>query len=91
MRIDIHEYAYHRNGICGLGFLLVDFTLFHEDGEDNLYAIIPSQATPNEGDAVRVYVIDPDDIDNKWRGDEIAGLLIPMLEAENVDVYQHEE
>lgn len=101
MKIEIHEHAYHRNGVSGLGFTLVSFSLFavgaqsgFDEGSDDeieeweLLGII----TNNEKDdvnlgtdnAVEIFIISPDDVNLKWRGDQIGEALIKELELAGI-------
>lgn len=75
MFLKIHEQEYHRNGITGQPFNVVEFTLYDEDVDTvDLIAIIP------DGEHEEVFVINADDIGDKYRGDVIGERLLELLE-----------
>ena len=84
MFLKIHEQEYHRNGVTGQPFNVVEFTLYDEDVETvDLIAIIPEV---EDGDDEEVFVINADDIGDKYRGDVIGERLLELLDnLENRD------
>ena len=76
---------YHRNGICGTGFYLVDF-IFAGDTDKNGWDtrnrqrlsavyVLPHDEEgeiSDKADAEAIFVTDPFDITNRWRGDNFA-------------------
>jgi hypothetical protein len=68
MLIKIIEKSYHRNGVSGEPFYLIDFTLWEEEDEEgiDLLAVMTEK---------QCYIIDPENINNKFRGDRIGDEL----------------
>ncbi len=65
--IKIQTVNFHRNGVSGEGFHLVAFTFTEtEQGGGETTSLL---ATVFEADK-HVAVIDPTDLENKWRGDQ---------------------
>lgn len=70
----IHDIEYHRNGVGGDSFYVVQFEE-PETGLD-LLAMIPSQMRDFDED-LRCYIINPSDpMDSKWRGDRLYRRLV---------------
>ena len=62
----VHDVAYHRNGISGVGFFVVDFTA-RDQGRRMLGIVFHDRDDPEDE---RCYsVINPADIRDKYRGD----------------------
>jgi hypothetical protein len=76
MYVKIKDKDFHRNGVSGEPFYLVDFTLYEEDEDEiGLMAVITEK---------EVYVIDPENIYNKFRGDMIGEQLRNKEEMEDL-------
>ncbi len=81
--------AYHRNGIGGRGFHLVDFVFNGEaDGEGrhrlNAVYLMPHDKDGNmadQADVEGIFVTDPLDINNAWRGDRFADEIHAAVKA----------
>lgn len=85
--IKVNQVRYHRNGVGGEGFFAVGFT-FREDGvEHRLVAtVVASEGVLGEVDGLcQVYVIDPADLDSRWRGDVFAAELLTVVTAAAAD------
>ena len=59
---------YHRNGICGIGFYVVDFIIW---SNENVRAILFS----NGDEKPTHYAIVSEDISHKWRGDHFIDVI----------------
>lgn len=73
MTLAIQNLAYHRNGVCGVGFYVVDFTSPDIDG--------PARAIlfPNGDKTPTYYAITTQDPADTWRGDHFIDALWAAL------------
>ncbi|MCK9600452.1 MAG: hypothetical protein M0R06_15510 [Sphaerochaeta sp.] len=83
----LNKLVYQRNGGSGTGFFVADITL-KDPGTPmiHLFAVLSTGHgdDPDGIDPVECYVIDPTDLDNHWRGDNIGRALVPLV-REHVD------
>jgi hypothetical protein len=75
----INKWDSHRNGVGGDPFYLLDLTLTEEGHSVNLLVVLSTEeqhgSTTQE---TRCYVINPQDIEDRYRGDRIAYDLMQM-------------
>lgn len=91
--VEVHRVRYHRNGVGGADFFLVELT-DHDTGEDfpaRLVASVWVDEDPETGEVSKVtqldggpgdYLISVVDVDNlsaHWRGDVYADVLIEAI------------
>ena len=83
----LNRLVYQRNGMSGTGFFVADITLKDRGVPPiNLLAVLSTGHgdDPDGVDPYECYVIDPTDLDNHWRGDNIGVALVPLVrEHEN--------
>ena len=78
--IKIQTVSSHRNGVSGEGFHLVAFTFTETDqGGGETTSLL---ATVFDADK-HVAVIDPTDLESKWRGDQFENELRDAIEESN--------
>lgn len=65
----VHSIAYHRNGIGGLGFYAVEFTL-NEAPRPRLLAIVPTDTTQADELSREAFTVQPDKPGEGWRGSD---------------------
>jgi hypothetical protein len=66
MRIKINDCDWHRNGVSGEPFYFVDFTMWEDDDEVDLVAVVTERES---------FVVNPENIFEHFRGDEIGDRL----------------
>ena len=82
----VHQVDYHRNGISGIGFYSVLYDLADYDGvERRMLATIEAPPQELSWDHTRVRVIDIDEPETSWRGDQLAPKIVNMVVKHNVD------
>ena len=76
---------YHRNGVCGVGFNVVDFVWSDRD-----FTKIKARAIVfSNGDEYPThYSVTTDDPLEKWRGDHFINLLWPIIEQKSEEKWQ---
>lgn len=86
--VEIQEVAYHRNGVCGVGFYAVRF-LFQPDGctaKENFLAIVFD--SPGECAVIGLDRIATQGVafarGNSWRGDHFEGELREAIAKGNL-------
>jgi hypothetical protein len=78
VRIDrIIAKDFHRNGVCGMGFYVVDFVFSDEELSD-----IAARAIifPDDEKTPTYYAITTEDICDKWRGDHFIDDLWNLIQ-----------
>jgi len=82
----VHQIDYHRNGISGIGFYSVRYDWADYDGvERRMLATIERPPEHLSWDHTRVRVIDIDETQTSWRGDQLAPKIVNMVVKHNVD------
>ena len=82
----VRDISYHRNGISGIGFYSVRYDWADYDGvERRMLATIESPPEHLSWDHTRVRVIDIDEPQTSWRGDQLAPKIVNMVVKHNVD------
>jgi len=82
----VHDITYHRNGISGIGFYSVRYDWADYDGvERRMLATIENPPEHLSWDHTRVRVIDIDEPQTSWRGDQLAPKIVNMVVKHNVD------
>lgn len=75
----INKWDYHRNGVAGDPFYLIDLTLTEEGRSVNLLVVLSSEEEYATGsEEYHCYVINPHDLEDRYRGDRIASGLMEM-------------
>ena len=82
----VHQVDYHRNGISGIGFYSVRYDWADYDGvERRMLATIEAPPQHLSWDHTRVRVIDIDEPETSWRGDQLAPKIVNIVVKHNVD------
>ena len=82
----VHQVDYHRNGISGIGFYSVRYDWADYDGvERRMLATIEAPPQHLSWDHTRVRVIDIDEPETSWRGDQLAPKTVNIVVKHNVD------
>ena len=80
----ITNYEYHRNGVCGIGFHVIDFTWSDADFCEKSRAIV----FDNGDEKPTHYAVTTSDPQEKWRGDHFIDLLWPKIQRLSEEKWQ---
>ena len=82
----VHQVDYHRNGISGIGFYSVRYDWADYDGvERRMLATIEAPPEHLSWDHTSCRVIDIDEPETSWRGDQLAPKIVNIVVKHNVD------
>lgn len=76
--VKITDKQWHRNGVCGIGFVVVEFTFSdgeHTDKPAKMVIFHPE----GEGATPEHYAVITDDTSEKWRGDWFLPAIWPQV------------
>ena len=86
IKIDqIIAYDYHRNGVCGVGFHVLDFIWSDDDWKQIKARAI---AFSNGDEMPDHYSITTEDPTEKWRGDHFIHLVWPEMQRLSEEKWQ---
>jgi len=71
---EIQEIVYNRNGVGGVPFFSIRFKLTEGKTKNELLMTVPDPIADNSN--INCCVINPNDLQNKWRGDVIGNDIL---------------
>lgn len=82
---EIIAHDYHRNGVCGVGFHVLDFVWSDDDWKQVKARAI---AFSNGDEMPEYYSITTENPSDKWRGDHFIDLLWPIIKERSEAKWQ---